>query len=200
MSLNKLTSDLEIKDWMAIGANTIKCNSLDTAELKIDGNVISPFLLKFSSNSAANPIIPIFPGPVIVVSPLSAGIGSTLFSSPFEADKQLTITTIGQINSTAASNVIGYGVLDNGFLVSLHTLSSTTWAAFDSVKFETKYVFISPTVARQFCCYEKNGGAMICYSSGNVTFQSTLTHPLDISFTATGACDFSHYQTTITYA
>jgi hypothetical protein len=140
MSLNKLTSDVPINDWMAIGCNTIRCNSLDTAELKIDGAVIQPVLLKFSSNSASNPIIPIFPGPVIVVSPISAGIGSTLFSYPFEANKQLTITTIGQINSASASNVIGYGVMDNGILVSLNTLSSTIWAPFDSVKFVNKYV------------------------------------------------------------
>jgi len=200
MSLNKLTSDLVIKDWMHVGANTIKCNSLDTGELKVDGNIVQPVLLKFSSNSASNPIIPIYPGPVIVVNPISAGIGSTNFTYPFEANKQMTITTIGQINSVAASNVIGYGVLDNGILVSLNTLSSTTWAAFDSVKFVNKYVFINSTTARLFSYYQKNGGQMICYSPGNVVFQNTLTHPLDVSFTATSACDFSHYQTMITYA
>ena len=200
MSLNKLTSDTPINSWMHVGASTVKCNSLDTGAILINGFTVQPELLEFSSNSSANPISSIYPGNVIVVNPLSTGIGSMNLPYAFEANKQLTVVTIGQINSVSATNTISYKILDNGFLVNSNNLSSTIWAPFDSVRFENTYVFISPTVARFFGYYQKNGGQMICYSTGNVTFQNTPTHPLDISFQASSACDFSHYHSSVTYA
>ena len=200
MSLNKLTSDTPINTWMHVGADTVKCNSLDTAQIKFNGFTVQPEILKFSSNSSANPSIPIYPGTTIVVEQLSTGIGSMNFQYPFEANRQLKIVTIGQIDSNSATNVISYKILDNGILVNDNTLSSTIWAPFDSVRFENTYVFISPTVARSFCYYQKNNGQMICWSQGNVTFQSTATHPLGVAFSATSACNFNHYQTSVTYA
>ena len=200
MSLNKLTSDTPINEWMHIGASTVKCNSLDTSAILIDGFTVQPELLEFSSNSSANPISSIYPTTTIVVSPLSLGIGSMNLPYAFEANKQLKVVTIGQISSGSATNVISYKILDNGVLVNSNNLSSTTWATWDSVRFENIYVFISPTVARSFCYYQKNNGQMICWSQGNVTFESTPTHPLDVALSATGSCDFAHYQTSVTYA
>lgn len=199
MSLNKLSSDLEIKEWMHVGANTIKCNSLDTAELKVDGAVIQPVLLKFSSRGGSvtgN----IFPGPSIFVNNISPGIGSMDLTFAFEANRELRIVTLGQINSTAVSNVISYKINDTGVQVDSHNLSSTSWLPFDSVRFESIYVFTSPTQAKAFANYTANDGHMINYSTGTVTFQSGSNHMIDVALSATSACDFSWYQTTVTYA
>lgn len=47
MSLNKITSKEPIKQWMNIGANSIKCNSIDApiieSDVRVDGN-IEPFI------------------------------------------------------------------------------------------------------------------------------------------------------------
>ena len=45
MSLNKLTSDSPIKEWLHIGAATVKCNSLDTGAILINGLTVQPELL-----------------------------------------------------------------------------------------------------------------------------------------------------------
>ena len=39
MSLNKFTSDTPIKQWMNIGANSVKSNELNTYNLEVDGNL-----------------------------------------------------------------------------------------------------------------------------------------------------------------
>jgi hypothetical protein len=179
--------------------NSVETHSIETDELKINGVVVEPYALKYSSLGNEVYIPSISPTTVIYLTPLSNGIGSMIFTA-FTAGKQLRIETIGKINSGTINNIVSYIVMDNGVAISSVDLGSISWTPYAGVRFVTIYNFINDTQAYCYSTFDKDGGGLINTSVSVVNFNNTASHPLDLAISAIAGCGFTHQNTTMTYS
>jgi hypothetical protein len=179
---------------MHIGCDTINCNIIDTAIVRVDNITIKPIQLKYCTKGG-QVTLPIFLAPVQFLN-LIPSFGSTTFVTGLKTGQQITIRTYGQINSNASGNVITYFLLDGGNIFNSNILPSIAWQPFDSVVFETRLTMISPGSALVSSNYSKNGGTLVSYLGSSV-IQTINPVDLAIALQSTSACDFKHYYTEI---
>ena len=188
MSLNKLTSDTPIKEWMHIGADSINCNTLTLA-----GEVIKPPLVY--STTSSNFSGSIFPAITTIIYGATAGLG-TLTSLGYTAGDQLRIVTRGIVNSAGTTNNISFYLYGSGQISQIQ-IPWTSWAVDSNIVVESIYNFTSSTEAHFYSTVYLPGQIQnISYPV--VTFPGLVPYDLSIAASATGTASFTHVQTTIT--
>jgi hypothetical protein len=194
MSLNKFV-DTTIKPWMNIGCNDITCDELNCNLLKINGEIIKPTPLVYST--LGNPTTAsIYSTITTVVYEATPGMGS-LVSYGYKAGDQLQIVTRGIINSGFPTNNVSVYLYGGATQLNEIIISSGTWTTSTDIVVTSIYNFINATQAYFYSTVSLPADNQnVSYST--INFPATVPYNQTIAMMSVAPASFTHINTTIT--